>query len=195
MKNKNNKIIIVICLITIILAIGISLGIKLYLSKDLEKAKQELQEIEKEYGTVEEETLNILIAKFNTEIMDNGLEYPASDDYLTIQDNNYWYGLYDDIYCYAVPEKYTGNKEKDIVEMIAIYYTKNSSNEELAIEYVRKLIKANNYDLTDNEINELINTAKKISTKDENAQSGKGIALAIKETEDYYNYQVIRLYK
>ena len=65
----------------------------------------------------------------------------------------------------------------------------------MAIEYVRKLIKANNYDLTDNEINELINTAKKISTKDENAQSGKGIALAIKETEDYYNYQVIRLYK
>lgn len=42
---KDNKIIIVICLIIIILVIGFFLGMKKYLKKDLEQAKQELQEI------------------------------------------------------------------------------------------------------------------------------------------------------
>lgn len=41
MKNKK---IIIICLIMIILAIVISLGVKLYLNKDLENQRQKLQE-------------------------------------------------------------------------------------------------------------------------------------------------------
>ena len=40
MKNKK---IIIICLIMIILAIVISLGVKLYLNKDLENQRQKLQ--------------------------------------------------------------------------------------------------------------------------------------------------------
>lgn len=30
-----------------------------------------------------------MIAKFNTEIMDNGLNTPAYDDYLTVEDGSY----------------------------------------------------------------------------------------------------------
>lgn len=41
MKNKK---IIIICLIMIILAIVISLGVKLYFNKDLENQRQKLQE-------------------------------------------------------------------------------------------------------------------------------------------------------
>lgn len=47
MKNKK---IIIICLIMIILAIVISLGVKLYFNKDLENQRQKLQETQEKYG-------------------------------------------------------------------------------------------------------------------------------------------------
>jgi len=79
--------------------------------------------------------------------------------------------------------------------MIGIYYPKNSPNKELAQKYVINLLKANNNKLTDKDIKDLINNSNNLSSKNKNAQSGKGIALALKETDDYYNYQVIRIYK
>lgn len=191
---KNNNRTIIICVILIIVSISGYFAINYFLAKDLEKAQNELNQTVEKYGYVEKESIHNLIAKFNTEIMDDDLQYPASDDYLTVQDNNYWYGLYDDIYCYIVPEKYTGDKEVDVASMIAIYYPKNSKNEELALKYLRSLIKANNT-ISDNEIDKLINKAKELSKRNNNAQSGKGIALALKETADYYNYQVIRIFK
>lgn len=84
MKNKK---IIIICLIMIILAIVISLGVKLYLNKDLENQRQKLQETQEKYGWVEKETVDVLVAKFNTEIVDSSSLNPASTDYLT-EDNN-----------------------------------------------------------------------------------------------------------
>ena len=54
MKNKK---IIIICLIMIILAIVISLGVKLYLNKDLENQRQKLQETQEKYGWVERKLL------------------------------------------------------------------------------------------------------------------------------------------
>lgn len=191
---KNNNRTIIICVILIIVSISGYFAINYFLAKDLEKTQNELNQTVEKYGYVEKESIHNLIAKFNTEIMDDDLQYPASDDYLTVQDNNYWYGLYDDIYCYIVPEKYTGDKEVDVASMIAIYYPKNSKNEELALKYLRSLIKANNT-ISDNEIDKLINKAKELSKRNNNAQSGKGIALALKETADYYNYQVIRIFK
>ena len=102
MKNKK---IIIICLIMIILAIVISLGVKLYLNKDLENQRQKLQETQEKYGWVEKETVDVLVAKFNTEIVDSSSLNPASTDYLTEDNNQYWYGLIDGIYLVVVPEK------------------------------------------------------------------------------------------
>ena len=48
--------------------------------KELEDAKNDLEETYKKYGWVEKETVNTILAKFNTEIMDSGLNTPASDD-------------------------------------------------------------------------------------------------------------------
>lgn len=101
MKNKK---IIIICLIMIILAIVISLGVKLYLNKDLENQRQKLQETQEKYGWVEKETVDVLVAKFNTEIVDSSSLNPASTDYLTEDNNQYWYGLIDGIYLVVVPE-------------------------------------------------------------------------------------------
>jgi len=85
--NKSNKIIIIISLIVIFFSISGYFGIKYYLKKDLERTKSNLEETIEKYGYIEKENVLTLISKFNTEIMDNGLEFPASDDYLTIENN------------------------------------------------------------------------------------------------------------
>ena len=136
----------------IILAIVISLGVKLYLNKDLENQRQKLQETQEKYGWVEKETVDVLVAKFNTEIVDSSSLNPASTDYLTEDNNQYWYGLIDGIYLVVVPEKYTGDKSTEIVDYTLLYVDKTSKYESDAISYIKHLIKANNSNITDNEI-------------------------------------------
>lgn len=53
---------------------------------------------EEQTSYVEEETVEILIAKFNAEVVDNTELFPASNDYLTVSDNIYWYGLMSGVY-------------------------------------------------------------------------------------------------
>lgn len=183
MKNKK---IIIICLIMIILAIVISLGVKLYLNKDLENQRQKLQETQEKYGWVEKETVDVLVAKFNTEIVDSSSLNPASTDYLTEDNNQYWYGLIDGIYLVVVPEKYTGDKSTEIVDYTLLYVDKTSKYESDAISYIKHLIKANNSNITDNEIDSLLQEAKVKSTSGETANNGKGISIGYIEKNDSY---------
>lgn len=192
MKNKK---IIIICLIMIILAIVISLGVKLYLNKDLENQRQKLQETQEKYGWVEKETVDVLVAKFNTEIVDSSSLNPASTDYLTEDNNQYWYGLIDGIYLVVVPEKYTGDKLTEIVDYTLLYVDKTSKYESDAISYIKHLIKANNSNITDNEIDSLLQEAKVKSTSGETANNGKGISIGYIEKNDSYQFQVLRSYK
>ena len=191
----NNKKIIIICLIMIILAIVISLGVKLYLNKDLENQRQKLQETQEKYGWVEKETVDVLVAKFNTEIVDSSSLNPASTDYLTEDNNQYWYGLIDGIYLVVVPEKYTGDKSTEIVDYTLLYVDKTSKYESDAISYIKHLIKANNSNITDNEIDSLLQEAKVKSTSGETANNGKGISIGYIEKNDSYQFQVLRSYK
>ena len=192
MKNKK---IIIICLIMIILAIVISLGVKLYLNKDLENQRQKLQETQEKYGWVEKETVDVLVAKFNTEIVDSSSLNPASTDYLTEDNNQYWYGLIDGIYLVVVPEKYTGDKSTEIVDYTLLYVDKTSKYESDAISYIKHLIKANNSNITDNEIDSSLQEAKVKSTSGETANNGKGISIGYIEKNDSYQFQVLRSYK
>ena len=192
MKNKK---IIIICLIMIILAIVISLGVKLYLNKDLENQRQKLQETQEKYGWVEKETVDVLVAKFNTEIVDSSSLNPASTDYLTEDNNQYWYGLIGGIYLVVVPEKYTGDKSTEIVDYTLLYVDKTSKYESDAISYIKHLIKANNSNITDNEIDSLLQEAKVKSTSGETANNGKGISIGYIEKNDSYQFQVLRSYK
>lgn len=192
MKNKK---IIIICLIMIILAIVISLGVKLYLNKDLENQRQKLQETQEKYGWVEKETVDVLVAKFNTEIVDSSSLNPASTDYLTEDNNQYWYGLIDGIYLVVVPEKYTGDKSTEIVDYTLLYVDKTSKYESDAISYIKHLIKANNSNITDNEIDSLLQEAKVKSTSGETANNGKSISIGYIEKNDSYQFQVLRSYK
>ena len=147
-----------------------------YSKKELEDAKNDLEETYKKYGWVEKETVDVLVAKFNTEIVDSSSLNPASTDYLTEDNNQYWYGLIDGIYLVVVPEKYTGDKSTEIVDYTLLYVDKTSKYESDAISYIKHLIKANNSNITDNEIDSLLQEAKVKSTSGETANNGKGIS-------------------
>lgn len=147
------------------------------------------------YGTVEKVSVELLVAKFNTEVMDNSKLDPASSDYLTESDNNYWYGLMEGIYLVVVPQKYTGKQSVDIVDYMLIYVDKNTNYTENAISYTKHLIKANNAEITETEIETLIKDAKTKASSGKTAQSGKGIAVGYREKDEMYQYQVLRIYK
>ena len=161
---------------------------------DLEQAKKDLEETQEKYGWVEKETVEVLVAKFNTEIADNSTLNPASTDYLTEDNNQYWYGLIEGVYLVVVPEKYTGDKT-EIVDYMLIYVDKNTNYDDEVLPYIKHLIKANNNQLTDTEIDTLIEEAKTKAPSGKTANNGKGISIGYLDKNDYYQYQVLRFYK
>lgn len=163
--------------------------------KDLDNAKQELEETYEKYGWVEKETVNTLIAKYNTEIMDSGMGTPAHDDYMVIENDTYWFALTDDITFYVKPVECSEDKMKDIADLSAVRIHKENFNEETIVNYAKKLIKANNNDFTDEEINTFIKEAQEFKQDGKMSNNGKGISVGIFETNDFYEYQVRRIYK
>ena len=161
----------------------------------VEEAKQDLQEVQQEYGVVEEETAEVLVAKFNTEVMDNSSLNPASNDYLTTYEDSYWYGLITGIYLIVYPEEFTGDLSNDIVDYMILYVEKSSENESSINEYLEYLIKANNSNITTEEVNDLIIEAKDFAESGKTVNNGKGIDIGYIDNNDNYQYQVIRLYE
>lgn len=185
---------IMIGIIIVVLCAGGYFTVQYFLNKDLENQRQELQEITDQYGTVEKESVSTIIHKFNVELNNvEDLNY-AYDEYAAVQDGLYWYRLYEDIYCYLKPIEFTNNKNTDIVDIATIHYFKKSKDEQIALEYVKYLMKANNSELTDAEVETLMDDAKKLSSKGKKANNGKGISIGLLETEEVVEYQITRLY-
>ena len=194
----NKKKIIGICVVIfVIVFVAICIAIVQFSKKDLEEAKKGLEETQRKYGWVEKENIDVLVAKFNTQVMDNDSSSlnPASTDYLTESNNEYWYGLIEGVYLVVVPEKYTGDKTTETVNYTFLYVDKTSKYESDAISYIKHLIKANNNQITDSEINTLLKEAKTKPNSGEAANNGKGISVGYTENEEKYQYQVLRLYK
>ena len=186
----------IILLVLIILSVGIYFGVNYFLNKDIEKQQQQLDDMLAEYGTIEKENVNTAVAKFNTEIMNAGLENPAKEDAnSTSEDQLYWYMIGDGIYCYVKPEEYTGDVENDMVHTISVYYEIASGKQEKALEYFKLLIKSNKNDFTDEQITELINKAEELKEEKQKAVNGSGVMVGIAETEDHIEYQVTRNYE
>ena len=165
--------------------------------EDLEEAKKRVEETQGKYGWVEKENIDVLVAKFNTQVMDNDSSSlnPASTDYLTESNNEYWYGLIEGVYLVVVPEKYTGDKTTETVNYTLLYVDKTSKYESDAISYIKYLIKANNSEITDSEIDTLLEDAKTKINSGKTANNGKGISIGYTEKDEAYQYQVLRLYK
>lgn len=181
-------------ILNIILLVIVVMGLTTGCNNEKEKT---IEDVTDKYGYVEEETVDVLVAKFNKEIMDNsnGEMNPAQEDYLTTDSNRYWYGLVDGIYLVIVPKEFSNDKTKDIVDYMVIYVDKGKKYESDAITYVKYLIKANNSNITANEINKLLEEAKQKSIDKKTSNNGKGISIGYIEKDDNYQYQVIRLYK
>ena len=192
----NKKKIIGICVvILVIVVIAICMVMVQSSKKDLEDAKKDLQETQEKYGGVEKETVDVLVAKFNTEVVDNSSLNPASTDYLTESNNQYWYGLIEGVYLVVVPEEYTGDKTTEIVNYMLLYVDKTSKYESDAITYIKHLIKSNNNQITDSEVDTLLEEAKTKANSGKTANNGKGISIGYTENDETYQYQVLRLYK
>ncbi len=161
------------------------------------EAEKDLQDAVEKYGFVDKETVEVLVAKFNTEVMDNsnGEMNPASDDYLVVDNNMYWYGLIEGIYLVVEPVEFSDDKSKEIVDSMTIFVENGAEYEKDAINYVKYLLKANYNQFSDKEMDSLIEDAKKVASKDEMANNGKGISVGFNENEGNYQYLVQRLYK
>ena len=120
---------------------------------------------------------------------------PASTDYLTENNNEYWYGLIEGVYLVVVPEKHTGDKTTETVNYTLLYVDKTSKYGSDAISYIKHLIKANNSEITDSEIDTLLEDAKTKTNFGKTANNGKGISIGYTENDEAYQYQVLRLYK
>lgn len=185
------KNVIVVLVVVLVVVIGF-VGVKIYLDKDIDKQKENLEDTINKYGVVTEVTVEESVAKFNTLVMDKNIGNVASDDYFTVDNNLYWYGLIDDVYMYVKPVDFSGNKDKDITNIMTIQYSKNSKNSDVAINYVKALLKANNDKLTDSDIDYLMSEAK---NNKKNSNNGMGISVSFVENDEIIEYQVIRLYK
>ena len=187
----------IIALVVLVAVIAVQRVKYKNLVQQTEQSKKDLQESQEKYGSVEKETTDSLVAKFNTEVMDNDGSSlnPASTDYLTEYNNQYWYGLLDGVSLVVVPEKYTGDKATDIVDYMLIYVDKTSKYGDDALTYAKHLIKANYNEATIDEINTLLDEAKTKSTTGKTTYNGKGISVGYLDSNDYYQYQVLRFYK
>lgn len=193
---KKNNIIIIVCIIIILVSIGGYFAVTYFLDKDIEKQEQELQNTIENYGTVSQETVDVLVAKFNSQVMDNNSSLnPASSDYLSIDDSKYWYGLFEGIYLVVVPQNFNNTPTNEIVDYMFLFVDKGSQYEANVEEYVKYLIKANNGSITDEEINTLLEKAKQLAPSGKTSNNGKGISIGYIDNTDNIQYQVIRLYK
>ena len=162
---------------------------------NVDDAKKDLKDSQEKYGSVEKETVDVLVAKFNAEVVDNSTLNSASADYLTEYNNQYWYGLLDGVSLVVVPEKYTGDKAIDIVDYMLIYVEKNSKYSDDAVTYAKYLIKANYNEATETETDTLLKEAITKAPTGKTAYNGKGISVGYLDKSDYYQYQVLRFYK
>ena len=181
--------------LTILLCCLMAFGLSGCGKSKVEDAKKNLQESYEKYGFIEKETVDVLVAKFNTEVVDHSSLNVASTDYLTKENNQYWYGLLEGVSLVVVPEKYTGDQATDIVDYMLIFVDKTTKYNDEALTYAKKLIKVNYNKATDTEIDTLLKEAKDKSSSGKTAYNGKGISVGYLDKDDYYQYQVLRFYK
>ena len=114
---------------------------------------------------------------------------------MTTDENAYWYGLIIGVYLIVYPIEFTGDLSSDIVDYMVLYVEKNSEFASYINEYLEYLIKANNPDITTEEVSELIAGAIDSADAGTTVNNGKGIDIGYVEDEETYQYQVIRLYE
>lgn len=125
-------------ILTILLCCLMAFGLSGCGQSKVEDARKNLQESNEKYGSVEKETVDVLVAKFNTEVANHSSLNTASTDYLTKENDQYWYGLLEGVSLVVV----TGDQATDIVDYMLIYVDKTSKYNNEALIYAKKTHKS-----------------------------------------------------
>lgn len=144
-------------------------------------------------GSVEPEIVNTLVAKLNAEIMDGNLNTPAYDNSLVVDNGMYWYAITDDISLYIMPVEFTDDVNADIVDYSGLLIDCDTYDEATARNYVTKLVKANNLEMTDEQADALFREALEFIDTPDMANNGNGLWLGVTKSDDHYDYQVQRV--
>lgn len=197
-KKLTKKQLIVLIIITIILGIGAYfLGTTLtksYLDKKQKKANEiDFEEMTK-LETIKNISIDKLITNYNKLLNEAGLDkYNILKEKLTKKENLYEYTTNNITYVFQV--------EKKNVQIMTIYYREeNDDNKEI----IKLAIKANNSDLTDEDINNIYDSIIKTrANKEENNTKTseyfqyKGIETNLKETivgdKSIYQFRIGRI--
>lgn len=197
-KKLTKKQLIVLIIITIILGIGAYfLGTTLtksYLDKKQKKANEiDFEEMTK-LETIKNISIDKLITSYNKLLNEAGLDkYNILKEKLTKKENLYEYTTNNITYVFQV--------EKKNVQITTIYYKEeNDDNKEI----IKLAIKANNSDLTDEDINNIYDSIIKTrANKEENNTKTseyfqyKGIETNLKETivgdKSIYQFRIGRI--
>ncbi len=197
-KKLTKKQLIVLIIITIILGIGAYfLGTTLtksYLDKKQKKANEiDFEEMTK-LETIKNISIDKLITNYNKLLNEAGLDkYNILKEKLTKKENLYEYTTNNITYVFQV--------EKKNVQITTIYYKEeNDDNKEI----IKLAIKANNSDLTDEDINNIYDSIIKTrANKEENNTKTseyfqyKGIETNLKETivgdKSIYQFRIGRI--
>lgn len=200
-KKQKQKVIIGVMIVLAVVVVG-AVAMLVLKREDEQEAKvsettETEEELEEEYGFVEPETVEALVAKFNAKLMDQtGWELmPVDDTTMVTHEDNYWYPLDEDVALVVVPVEFSGDKAQDEVLTMLIYVDKDSANQEKAQEYWKYLIAANDEELSTEEVTELMTEAEELRERGEMADYDDGIFVAISEAEDHREYQVVRNYR
>lgn len=147
------------------------------------------------FGTTDKVTAQQSFQNFNAQVEGNSSLNPAREDYYTINDKKYWYGLENGLYCYIVPQEFTGDQTKDITKQFGLSIIKGEEFKADPKAYLKLIIKANAPETTDADIEAMITEADTLRNTDKAAINGKGIYLRVLENDDEINYLVVRVYQ
>ena len=156
------------------------------------------KKVQVDFGKVSEITVEELVTKFSKVGEDNSKDNNTDKNEewsYSVRDDMYWYKLGDGIYFVVSPMEYQKDKTKEVVKMSRLYVEKENANNDSVTNYLKNLIKANNEELTSEEIDSLIKNAKKYTKDKVTANNGKGISVGYLDTDTHFEYQVIRIYK
>lgn len=144
-------------------------------------------ETQKELGSVDQMSVEVLASLFNDEINENSGLGALESDTPTTENGTYRYELEDGIYLTVTPVNNLSSKDKDIVQSMQICFGKDLKNDQRPATYARLLVVANNNEITNTEAETLVSDSLK-----DTANNGKGISVKYVEKNDHFEYQILR---
>lgn len=149
-------------------------------------------------NTIEDITIEKFINEFNKNLKEQEIEEVISLDEVTADDNDtYWLILNDNFDIAIKVDKVTKDIEKDTVRLTGLAYNTEYEEKEEIEKYIKILLKTNNIKLTNEKIDEMLDSVNKIDKSSKEKVSSEVFeykGLGIDKTKDKTNtmYRIAR---